>query len=446
MWRIAALVLLLVTVVVLRRAMDGDTAADLRGTALAFGFALIAATLAGELFERLRLPRISGYLLFGLVCGPYAADLISRTMAGDLQVANGLAISLIAFVAGLEMNLVRPWPALGGLLRVSLVVLGVPLVVFTGVFFALWTYVPLPGVESPLLRLAVAIVASLLAVSFSPTVTIAVIAESRARGPLSELVLPLVILADLILIVGFAFAMQFVRVAGGTTRDLGVGLLALLSWELVGSLAFGALVGAGFAFYLRLVGREITVVMVAVCVLLAGLGRLLHFEIVLASLTAGLAVENIAPPQGDAMKHAVERGALPILVIFFVAAGASLQIEALAAVGGLALLLAGLRAGLLRQSVRAGLQWAGLPAQPLRSAWIGLVSQGGVTLGLANLVVTEFPGWGATVYTLILALTAIHVIIGPAIFRFSLAKAGEVGGMDLASDPPSTTRPAVAQA
>jgi hypothetical protein len=70
MRRLAALVLLLLTVMALRRAMDGDMAADLRGTALAFGFALIAATLAGELFERLRLPRISGYLLFGLACRP----------------------------------------------------------------------------------------------------------------------------------------------------------------------------------------------------------------------------------------------------------------------------------------------------------------------------------------------------------------------------------------
>jgi Kef-type K+ transport system membrane component KefB len=430
MRRGAALILLLLTVVALRRMMEGDTAADLRSTALAFGFALIAATLTGELFDRLRLPRISGYLLFGLVCGPYAADLISRTMASNLQVANGLAISLIAFVAGLEMNLARLRPALGALTRLGVAVLGIPFVVLTAVFFGLWPLLPLPAVESVLLRFGISMVASFLAVSFSPTVTIAVIAESRARGPLTDLVLPLVVLADLILIVGFALAMQIVRVASGTASEASIGLLALLSWELVGSLAFGAMIGVGFAFYLRLVGREMTVMMVAVCVLLAVLGRFLHFEIVLASLAAGLVVENIAPPQGDAMKHAVERGALPVLVIFFVAAGASLQLEALAEVGVVALGLALLRTVLLKESVRIGVRWSGIPHEPGGSAWLGLVSQGGVTLGLASLVAIEFPGWGSTLFTLILALTAIHILSGPAAFRFALSRAGEVGRMD----------------
>ncbi|MFP5378547.1 MAG: cation:proton antiporter [Vicinamibacteria bacterium] len=119
MRRLAALVLLLVTVVVLRRAMTGDSAADLRGTALALGFALIAATLTGELFERLRLPRISGYLIFGLACGPYAADIISRSMASDLQAVNGLAIALIAFIAGLEINVTRLRPMLRRMLTMG---------------------------------------------------------------------------------------------------------------------------------------------------------------------------------------------------------------------------------------------------------------------------------------------------------------------------------------
>ena len=94
--RFGALLLLLLTVLVVRRTMAGDGLADLRSTALAFGFALIAAALAGDLVGRVRLPRLSGYLLFGLACGPYAADLISRTMAGELQQINGLAIALIA--------------------------------------------------------------------------------------------------------------------------------------------------------------------------------------------------------------------------------------------------------------------------------------------------------------------------------------------------------------
>ncbi|MGE3276954.1 MAG: cation:proton antiporter [Vicinamibacterales bacterium] len=429
MRRFNALLLLLLAVLVMRRTMADDGLADLRSTALAFGFALIAAALAGDLVERLRLPRLSGYLLFGLACGPYAADLISRTMASELQQINGLAIALIAFVAGLEMNLSRLRESLPRISRLGAVVLGGSFVIFTVLLATAWPWLPFPALEPFTLRAAVAGVVALLVVSFSPTVTIAVMAESRARGPLTDLVLPVVVLADLALIVAFALALQFVRWTAGTAHEAEVGLVALLSWELLGSLAFGAVVGAAFAFYLRLVGREITLVMIGLCIVLAGVGRALHFEIVLASLTAGLVVENIAPPKGDALKHAVEGGALPVLIVFFVAAGASLQLDALASVGLIALLLAAVRALVLYGTSRVGLRWAGLPDAPGGLAWMGLVSQGGVTLGLASLVAGEFSAWGPTVYTLVIALTAIHVLAGPVVFRAALARAGEVGQM-----------------
>jgi Kef-type K+ transport system membrane component KefB len=214
-------------------------------------------------------------------------------------------------------------------------------------------------------------------------------------------------------------------------------MFALLTWELLGSLAFGALIGVALAFYLREIGREVTIVLLGVCMLLAGVGRLLHFEIVLASLAAGLVVENIAPPKGDALKEAVERGALPVLVVFFAAAGASLEMAALTRLGGVALVLAAVRAATLWQSARLGVRWARLP-EPASMAWMGLVSQGGVTLGLASLAAAEFPDWGGTVYTLIVAMTAVHVLAGPILFRSALQRAGEVGMMDAEAASPAS--------
>jgi Kef-type K+ transport system membrane component KefB len=294
---------------------------------------------------------------------------------------------------------------------------------------ALWPWLPLPAMPSTAMQAAVAVVVALLAASFSPTVTIAVVAESRARGPLTRLVMALVVVADLALIVAFALALQAVRWASGGTLEEDVGLLAVLAWELLGSVAFGGIVGAAFALYLRFVGREVTIVLIGICILLAGVGRMLHFEIVLASLTAGLVVENIAPPRGDALKLAVERGALPVLVVFFAAAGASLQLDALAAVGGVTLAIAAVRAGVLYLSSRVGTWWAKLP-EPASFAWMGLVSQGGVTLGLASIVSSEFPEWGGAVYTLIIALTAVHVLVGPVLFRGALSRVGEIGKLD----------------
>jgi NhaP-type Na+/H+ or K+/H+ antiporter len=111
-----------------------------------------------------------------------------------------------------------------------------------------------------------------------------------------------------------------------------VPLVIGVAWEVIGSLAFGALVGAAFGFYLRWIGRELTVVLLGVCVALTLAGSAWHFEGLLAALAAGLVVENVAH-SGDALRDAVERGSLPVLVVFFAAAGMSLYLDALAAVG-----------------------------------------------------------------------------------------------------------------
>jgi Kef-type K+ transport system membrane component KefB len=427
--RLAALLVLLATVLVLRRALADDAAADLRGTALAIGFALIAATLAGELFERIRLPRISGYLLFGLACGPYGADLISRRMAEDLQLVNGLAIALIAFIAGLEINLARLRDRLGAIVTVSAWTLGILYLVLGVALYAAWPWLPIAPEAGGLMRLGMALVLTTVLVSFSPTVTIAVVTEARARGPLTELALAVVVLADLALILGFALVLQFMRTLSGLGAGE-VGLIPSLSWDIFGSLSLGAMVGTAFAFYLRLVGREVTLVLLGMCVLLSAAGRALHVEPLLAALAAGLVVENIAPPEGDALRQAVERGALPVLVVFFAAAGASLHVDALAVIGPFALALAALRVGGIWLGVRAGVRRAGLTDGPAPMLWMGLVSQAGVTLGLTIIVANEFTGWGPRIQTLVVALIAIHELIGPILFRTALARAGEVGMMD----------------
>lgn len=400
------------------------------GTALAIGFALIAASLTGELFERFRLPRISGYLFFGVVCGPYAGAILTPAMARELQVVNGVAIALIAFIAGLEINFVRLRPQLRAMLTMGGVMLVLMWVTLSLLFFVAWPWLPIAPEVGGLARAALAALVATVTVSFSPTVSIAVITESRARGPLSELVLALVVLADLMLILLFTLSMESVRFALGSGQA-GHGILSGLAWEIFGSFAFGGIVGACFAFYLRYIGREVTVVLLGVAVMLSQVGGALHFEPLLAALGAGLVVENIAPPEGDALRLAVERGALPVLVLFFAAAGANLHIGALAEVGVFAVAIAAIRMALIRATARAGARVAGLGGEPPSLAWMGLVSQAGVTLGLAILINAEFPDWGSRLYALIVSMITLHETIGPILFRAALTRAGEVGRMDM---------------
>jgi Kef-type K+ transport system membrane component KefB len=401
-----------------------------RPSALALGFALIAAALSGSLLERFHLPRVTGYLLFGMICGPYVANIITSPMARELQLVNGIAVVLIAFIAGLEINVRRLRPRLKAMLQLGGITI---LCLYVGLFAVFWTAWPWLGIAPALTGLQKTAVAALLTTvvaSFSPTVTIALIAESRASGPLTELTLAIVIIADLLLILFFTLVMQLVRFAFEGVHE--VGLLAGVSWEIFGSFAFGAAAGAVFALYLRHVGKELTVTLLAFCALLATAGRGWHLEPLLAALAAGLVVENIAPPRGDMLKQAVERGALPVLVVFFAAAGASLQLDALATLGWIALAVSALRMALIWIGTWLGERYARLPDAPRGSVWMGLVSQAGVTLGLTLIIASEFPTWGTTMQTLVVALIALHQFIGPVLFRTALARAGEIGRMDRA--------------
>lgn len=399
-----------------------------RLTALALGFSLIAAALTGALLERFGLPRVTGYLLFGMICGPYVLNIITRPMARELQLINGLAVVLIAFIAGLEMNIERLRPRLRAMMQLG----GISMLgLYAGLFAAFWAGWPWLGLTievTPIQKVAIVAVLTTVVASYSPTVTIALITESRASGPLSELTLAVVILADLLLILMFTLVVQFVRYAFGGTGD--VGLFVSLSWEIFGSLAFGAAIGALFAFYLQHVGRELALALLAVCAIIAGVGSQLHIEPLLAALAAGLVVENIAPPRGDMLKEAAERGALPVLVVFFAAAGASLQLDALAVIGWVALAVSAVRMALIWGSMRVGAKYAGIPPAVGEKVWMGMVSQAGVTLGLTLIIAGEYPVWGTMVQTLVVSLIALHQFIGPVLFRAALSRAGEIGKMD----------------
>ncbi|MCM2258013.1 MAG: cation:proton antiporter [Vicinamibacteria bacterium] len=395
--------------------------------ALALGVTLLGATLLGALFERARLPRVTGYLLFGLACGPYAWDIVSREMAQQLQLVNGLAVALIAFVAGLEIDWRELRPRAGTLARMGLAVVALPaaaLFVFT---WLAWPWLPLAAELHGSARAAVAAMVALLAVSFSPTITVAVMAESRARGPLAETVLALVVLADLALVVGFVLVLQAVRAALGAAHLEEVGVMPLVSWELFGSLAFGGVVGGLFALYVRFVGRELTLALLALCATLAVLGVRFQFEPLLAALAAGLVLRNLAPTLGQRLHTAVDHSSLPVLVVFFAASGAALRLDAFVQLIPAVLALAVVRAAVVWQACRWGTAWSGLEPAVGAGVWRGLVSQAGVTLGLAAVVAGEFPSWGERVQAVVIGLVALHQVVGPVLFRRALEQAGEVG-------------------
>jgi trehalose-6-phosphate synthase/Kef-type K+ transport system membrane component KefB len=423
--RLAAVALIVAAMVAVRQLGPASTE-DTRGTALALGFTLMVALVTGEFLRRFRLPRLTGYLLFGLLVGPYLGNVITEGMARELQLVTGIATTLIAFIAGLTLNIERLERRVVGVGLTTVITLGIAMSGLAALAWIAWPWLPIAPDATGTAKAAIIALLVVIVVSFSPTMSAAVIAETGSRGKLSDFVLAMVVLADLIVLVLFSLVMQLVRATFGESAPEDVNVLVRLAWEIGGAVAFGSLIGALFALYLKYVRREVTLALLGVTLLLSQVGVSQRVEPLLAAMAAGIVIANVAVAQGDALKAAIRSGALPLLVVFFVAVGTSLRLDTLAAAGVAAVGFAAARIGLIWIGAHAGLRAAHVKERAGEYVWTGLISQAGITLGLAAAVAAEFPTWGAQVQMLLVALIAIDELVGPALFRTGLVRAGEI--------------------
>ncbi|MEO7189826.1 MAG: trehalose-6-phosphate synthase [Vicinamibacterales bacterium] len=394
--------------------------------ALALGVALLAAAIVGWLAEFARLPRVTGYLAFGLVCGPSMANIITEPMARDLQAASGFAVVVIAVIAGLHVNFRTMAPRLSLLAGLAGAALAVTWGTLAVVTYVAWPWLPIaPHLSAPQRLMACGLAATLL-IGTSPAVTIAIITEGRARGPLSTLASEVAVLTELFCVATVMILLEASRMVFDLESSA-TALVGNAAWALIGSAAFGALMGGLFTLYLRHIGREVTLVLLAVCAVLSGMADPLGFEPFLAGLTAGLVVQNVQGHAGTLLHDAIEYGAMPVLVLFFAVTGAALHIEVLATVGALAVVLSLIRIAALRAGTRFGIRVTGIKTPGVTLLWRGLVPTAGITLGLAAMVASSYPEWGMRLQTVIVAVVALNQLAGPILFRAALAQIGEVG-------------------
>jgi trehalose 6-phosphate synthase len=397
-------------------------------TALALGLALIAASIVGWLLAFLRVPRVTGYLAFGLLCGPAVTNIMTATMARDLRAASGFAIALIAFIAGLQFPMMRSALSLRRVAAFSAATLAVSWLFFAAALFLAWPWLPIAPALAGAERLAAIALGATMLAAVSPTITVAVIADARASGPFAALATSAAVLIELGVIVVFTMALTAARTAFDTPgAGVGPALLSLI-WTLGGSAAFGALLGALFVLYVQWIGRETTLVLLALCAVLAGVAAQLQLEPLVAGVVAGLVVQLVRNDVRIVLLDAIRDGATPIIVLFFAAIGASMNVDALAQMGALAIVAAIVRFAVIGGAASLASRAAGIEdSQARRRIWTALLPTSAVTLGFAYLVAGEHPAWGSALETLVIATVAIFELTGPVVLRAALAEAGEIG-------------------
>ena len=395
-------------------------------TSLAFGFILLFSYLVGKKINRLNLPQITGFILAGLLCGPYVLKLLRSSDVANLQLLDGLALSLIALTAGGEMRVEELRRKIGPISSIVLFQSLLILLGFIALGFILRPLFPSIAGASAAEGFAIFLLLGTLAVATSPSTTIAVINETRAQGQMSDLVLSCAVFKDFLVIICFAFFLSFSKslVSPGESFDLAF-LLRILR-DIGGSVLLGIVVGAGIILYLRFIRRDLVVFILSVSFFTYQISHNYGFHPLLICLISGFLVENYSP-YGERLIRAIEKSSLPVYIIFFAISGASLDLNALRSSWLLALILVTGRGLLTFLGTFTGARLTGEGRSVQKWGWMGFISQAGVALGMAIIIERTFPEWGGTFKALVLAVIAINQIIGPILLQKLLIKSGEAG-------------------
>lgn len=396
-----------------------------QGSLLTFGFLILAAYTVGEVAATVRLPQIVGYLAAGVLFGPELLNVVTRPAILALEPINKLAIVLIAFLAGAELRWAEVRERGLTILRIMSTELLLGFFALIALLLALQSQIPFLAGRTFTHVFALAMVFAAMAIVHSPAVTMAMLSETRAHGPVARTTLGIVLFSDVFVVLLFAVVMAIARALVPPSAITGPPSFLAVVWEILGALVVGALLGGTIAATLRFVEKEIFIFSFVIAFIGSELARLAHVESLLTVLVAGFVVQNV-PGKGEVLRHAMERSAAPVFVVFFALAGAQIDLLEVARLWPLVVPIVVVRAGALWLGTRIGGRWAKAEPAVQNYSWLGLVSQAGVAIGLATVVVQVYPEHGTSMRTLFLAVLAVNQVLGPILFRRALAKTGEL--------------------
>jgi Kef-type K+ transport system membrane component KefB len=288
---------------------------------------------------------------------------------------------------------------------------------FTVVFLATKLLLPV--------SLEVCILLGAIASATAPASPVAVIQELGAKGPLTETLLAVVALDDAacLIIFGLAAAMVNILTTGGNNL-----LLFLLPvWEILGSIGAGVAVGWLILQLLKRIRNrhEIVIVLIGISFLAGELAELIALSALLLNMTSGVVIANFHTRSN--VFHILEEVELPVFVVFFTLAGASLDIKMLLLNFGLVVVYIIARAV---GKVGGAFLGAGLSnAPPPVKKYLGfaMLSQAGVAIALVMAVQSRFPQYGTLINAIILAAVTFNELIGPVGTKYALTSAAEIG-------------------
>ncbi|MCI8626646.1 MAG: cation:proton antiporter [Lachnospiraceae bacterium] len=376
---------------------------------------LFLCLIAGKIVKQVKLPNVTGYIIMGLLAGPYCLKIVPKDVVEGMSLISEVALGFIAFSIGAEFKL-------SYLKRVGKAPIIIAFTEALGAVFVVDLILVVTGNDVPF-----SLCLGAIAAATAPAATLMVVRQYKAKGPVTETLLPVVAIDDAVALMAFGLS---VAVAKAIESHGQVNILNTIldpAVEIFGALLFGAVLGVIFRFLVKwYTGRgnrlAVTIAMVFICV---GISDLVGFSSLLACMAMSCILVNTSQ-ESDMIFSQLDRMTPPVFMLFFFISGAELDLTILPQVGIV---------GVLYVLFRIAGKWLGAwfggkvsKAAPVVQKYLGytLIPQAGVAIGLASVAMAAVPHHGAKIRAIILCGTIVYELIGPVVTKLALRKAGEI--------------------
>lgn len=388
---------------------------------LAIALILLFALLLGTVARKVHVPEVTAYLVTGLLVGPAVFKLVSHATFASLGVFSQVALGLILFSIGSAFDIAELRGKVSTLFKLTC---------FEGIGTALLVTIVLKifGIDWE-----IALLLGSLAVETAAATTLLVLREYNAKGPLTSIIVQLIAMNNLLCLIFFTIVMTAIQVKR-SSGDLHLILAAAsfdLLWAFIGGASLGLLIGYLLVFWTPLCQEhgEALILIIGCILLLVGIAQLLQTSSLVATLMMGATVTNLSK-RTEHLFSALQKIDPPIYAIFFVSAGAELNLQSFATAGAIGIVyflfrLTGKFAGAF-----IGTRILRLERNLQQYLGLAIISQAGLAVGLLTIIRAQVPDIAQTVSAIVLAAILIYEIIGPFGTRYAIFQAGEVNHRD----------------
>lgn len=376
---------------------------------------IFLSLLAGRIVRFFKLPNVTGYLIMGLIMGPYCLKVIPADMVEQLSLVPEVALGFIALSIGAEFKL-------SYLKKVGKAPIVIAILEGVGAVLVVDAVLILTGYNVPF-----SLCLGAIAAATAPAATLMVVKQYKAKGPVTSTLLPVVAIDDAVALIAFGISVALAKSIQDPSTDSLVMALVAPILEIIEAFGLGAILGVAFSwltkeFHSRDNRLSVAVAMVFVCL---GICQILNISNLLCCMMMSAVYVNLSDVY-EKVFELTDRISAPIFMLFFFLSGAELDITIIQSVGLIGLIYVIFRVVGKVSGAYIGGKICHVEDTVQKYLGFTLIPQAGVAIGLAATAMSVVPEHGSQIRTIILCGTVIYELIGPVITKMALKKAKEI--------------------